>query len=67
MKVLMKKILITGSSGFIGRNLTENLQKTYEVLAPSRKELNLLEQENVESYLISNNFDWTVISECSLT
>lgn len=55
--MLMKKILITGSSGFIGRNLTENLQRTYEVLAPSRKELNLLEQENVESYLISNNFD----------
>lgn len=53
----MKKILITGASGFIGRNLAETLQGTYEVLAPKRAELNLLEQEDVEKYLKVNNFD----------
>lgn len=53
----MKKILITGTSGFIGRNLAESLQRTYEIFAPSHKELNLLEQENVENYLKRYNFD----------
>lgn len=53
----MKKILVTGSSGFIGRNLVERLQDVYDVFAPKRKELNLLEQENVEDYLRKNNFD----------
>ncbi len=53
----MKKILITGATGFIGKNLAETLQKTYEVLSPNRRELNLLDQESVENYLKSNNFD----------
>lgn len=53
----MKKILITGASGFIGRNLAETLQGTYEVMAPNRTELNLLDQEAVEIYLKRNKFD----------
>lgn len=53
----MCKILITGASGFIGRNLVESLQYDYDVYAPRRDELNLHEQGCVESYLKENCFD----------
>lgn len=53
----MKKILITGSNGFIGKNLSEQLANEYNVYAPKREELDLLDQESVEKYLESNNFD----------
>lgn len=46
------KLLITGASGFIGRNLKEYfIKEGYEVLAPSHQELDLLCQERVQAYL----------------
>lgn len=45
------KVLITGSGGFIGRNLAEYFGGIYEVRAPKRRELNLLEEEAVAEYL----------------
>jgi len=56
----MKKILITGSSGFIGRNLKEFLRSQYEVLAPTSKQLNLLDELKVKKYLTKHTVD-TVI------
>lgn len=53
----MKKILITGSNGFIGKNLSEQLSKEYNIYAPKRESLNLLDQESVEKYLSINKFD----------
>lgn len=53
----MKRILITGANGFIGRNLCEKLEKEYEVYAPKREELNLLDFNQVESYVKSGDFD----------
>jgi len=44
------RILITGGSGFIGRNLAEQLASTYEVLAPSSAELDLLKEQAVREY-----------------
>lgn len=35
----MERILITGSSGFVGRNLTKYLAEEYEILMPNRVEL----------------------------
>ena len=43
-------ILITGGTGFIGRNLVEQLKLGHEILAPSRKELDLLDEEAVRSF-----------------
>jgi UDP-glucose 4-epimerase len=53
----MMRILITGGSGFIGRNLAEELASTYEVLAPSSAELDLLREEDVRDYLSSHRCD----------
>jgi len=53
----MKKILITGASGFIGRNLKEGLKKTFKIYSPKSSELDLLDSENVEKYMKKNNFD----------
>jgi nucleoside-diphosphate-sugar epimerase len=39
----MKKIFLTGGSGFIGRSILEKLSKKYEIYAPTRQELNLVE------------------------
>jgi GDP-L-fucose synthase len=51
------RILITGGSGFIGRNLKEQLADTYEVSAPSSAELDLLNEQAVREYLSMHRFD----------
>jgi UDP-glucose 4-epimerase len=51
------KVLITGGSGFIGRNLVESLAGFYEINAPARSELDLLNDALVRDYLVSNRFD----------
>jgi nucleoside-diphosphate-sugar epimerase len=51
------RLLITGGSGFIGRNLAEQLASTYEVLAPSSSELDLLNEQAVRDYLDAHRFD----------
>src|SRR5208282_2172561 len=51
------RILITGGSGFIGRNLAEQLASTYDVLAPSSVELDLLNELAVREYLDAHRFD----------
>ena len=60
---MSKKILITGASGFIGRNLKEQYENEYDVYAPSSSELNLLDSENVTNYLRENQFD--VVIHCA--
>ena len=51
------RILITGGSGFIGRNLAEQLASRYEVLAPSSAELDLLNEQAAREYLSAHCFD----------
>lgn len=56
------KILITGASGFVGRNVKEYLQKNeaYEVYAPSSRELNCIDEECVTDYLKRHRFDYVL-------
>ncbi len=54
------KILLTGGTGFIGRNLKEAWEKKHELFAPSRKELDLLDSESVEQCLREGHFDVVV-------
>ena len=51
------RILITGGSGFIGRNLVEQLAGTHKLLAPSSAELDLLNERAVREYLDAHSFD----------
>lgn len=59
----IKKILVTGSTGFIGKNLTEQLQLSYDISSPTSKQLNLLDENQVKKYLLKNKFD--VILHCA--
>ncbi|QIW09860.1 GDP-L-fucose synthase [Francisella sp. LA112445] len=60
----MKKILITGSSGMVGRNILEfDKAREYKVLSPSSKELNLLDIQSVDSYIKNNKPD--IVIHCA--
>src|SRR3990167_9393100 len=54
MGKLKKNILITGKSGFIGRNLTENLSLEYNIFAPTHRDLELLDEKAVEKFIHNN-------------
>lgn len=55
------KILLTGGSGMVGRNILEHQEADrYEILAPSSSELNLLEQKQVQSYLRKESPDFVI-------
>ena len=58
-----KRILITGASGFIGRNLAEQLSKSFDAVAPGRDELDLMDASAVEAYLKEQQFD--VVAHCA--
>lgn len=53
----MMKILLTGVTGFIGRNLKEIWSKRYDLYTPPHQELDLLDAGAVEAYLRENLFD----------
>ena len=53
----MKKVLITGGSGFIGRNLQEGLKEDFIILSPSHKELDILDLRALVGYLEENRIE----------
>src|SRR3989344_7718025 len=59
----MKRIMITGAGGFIGRNLKEYLQDRYPVLGPPHNKLDLLQENSVRKYIVQNKVD--VIIHCA--
>lgn len=59
----MKKIMITGSSGFLGSRLAYYLKDKYELLLPSHAELNVSREEAVRAYMEENRPD--VVLHCA--
>jgi len=57
---LLVKVLVTGAGGFLGRNLAESLCRYFDVFAPSRAELDLLDDYAVRHYLQQHRFDAVV-------
>lgn len=57
---MKQNILITGASGFIGKNLVEQLSDSYTIFSPRSTELDLLNQDAVESYLKKNSIDQVI-------
>jgi len=47
-------ILLTGGSGFIGKNLYEGLKDEFKIFAPTHKELELTDSNAVRKYIIKN-------------
>ena len=55
---MSKTVLITGSTGMVGRNATDKLlERGFDVLAPTRKELDLIDSREVTRYFKSNKID----------
>jgi len=54
----LKKILLTGGNGFIGKNILESfLAEKYEIIAPRSFELNLIDTACVDEYFKGKEFD----------
>lgn len=52
-----KKILITGASGYIGRNLVEHLKSSHYLHTPSHKALDLCDEVSVKNYFKKHVID----------
>jgi len=57
---LNKTILITGSSGYIGKNIVQSLRPKFTLLTPSHKELDLLSQSEVHQFFLRNDIDLVI-------
>lgn len=56
------KILLTGGTGFVGKNILPILREKHNVDAPTRKELDIKNQYEVESYLKKGCYDVVIHS-----
>lgn len=53
----MKRVLVTGGTGFIGRNVCPYLKDKCDLFAPKREELNLLDEIAVKEYIVDNHIE----------
>ena len=56
----MKRVLLTGGTGFIGINILPIISEVAEVFAPRRAELDLKSETAVRNYLIENKIDYVL-------
>lgn len=55
------KILVTGATGFFGYRIQKYLkEKDYQVLTPTRQEMNLLDRENIVDYIKREHPDYLI-------
>lgn len=59
----MKRVLITGGTGFVGRNVAPHLQSYCDLFVPSRYDLNLYNECEVRDYIIENKIE--VVFHCA--
>lgn len=60
-----KNILLTGGSGFIGKNILESFLSTkYNIMAPAHKDLDLMDEDNVRDFFLKNNIYTVIHSAC---
>jgi len=56
----MKKILITGAKGFLGKHVTELLKDKYELLTPSKGRLDVTSLKNLNEYIFYHKPDCVI-------
>ena len=55
---MKKTILLTGGSGFIGRNIRESgLAQKYDIIAPSHVDVDIADTQSVDNFFKNKNFD----------
>ncbi len=59
---MTRRVLLTGGSGFIGRNFIERCGSRYDILAPRHKELDLVDDLAVRCYFRENKIDAVIHS-----
>lgn len=57
---MTKTILITGSGGFVGKNLKEYLKDKYSLFCPRSFELDLLDKTELNEYFKVNKIDFVI-------
>lgn len=62
---MIKNILLTGSGGFVGRNLKEYFAEKYKLFCPRSFELDLTKFEEVEEFFLKNKIDFII--HCATT
>ena len=50
----MKKVLITGASGFVGSRLVKSMEQRYELLTPTHREFDITSPRVIRQYMESN-------------
>lgn len=56
-------ILLTGGSGFIGKNIQESfLKEKYHIIAPRHSDLDLINEDSVEKFFLKNKIDLVIHS-----
>lgn len=58
----MKNILLTGSGGFIGKHLKNQLSGKFNLFTPRSYQLNLLDKDDVKQYVEDNNIEYIIHS-----
>lgn len=56
----MKKLLITGASGFLGSRISAFYKNKYHVLTPRHTDMDITDAESVERYFMSNRPDFVI-------
>lgn len=59
---IMKRVLLTGGTGFIGRNVIPILRSECVLFTPSRDELNLLDEDAVRRFIKNNGIEIVIHS-----
>lgn len=60
MQGYVKSILLTGSGGFVGKNLKKYLENKYTLYTPRSFELDLIDSEAVKQYFQTHNIDFVI-------